>query len=307
MAAVSTVPMPTATHTSEKDASSAQSPSGFTAVNGPDSAPNGANIKSDSPQSTESTINVAGAWPSVRVSPRPSSRQPTPPPRPVESGPDETNGSPRESRPPTSHNSSPGAHKRKRSQSEEDENSSSSNSRYNLSPSRSNDPDPQHGHHDRYYGSAPPDGAARHNGHEEDGRRHPSQYSLGPNGTNGVNGHGSSHASPWHDRNHALPPGYHPNGHRLDSSDAQLAEALQRESHEQDTPIRTWHVPTRSEADSENGEGYGPYSQDGTPTGSGQPNPKRKRVFSNRTKTGCLTCRRRKKKCDEQHPQCKLV
>ncbi|KAL2263789.1 hypothetical protein VTK26DRAFT_5081 [Humicola hyalothermophila] len=31
---------------------------------------------------------------------------------------------------------------------------------------------------------------------------------------------------------------------------------------------------------------------------------KRKRNFSNRTKTGCLTCRRRKKKCDEQKPEC---
>ena len=33
---------------------------------------------------------------------------------------------------------------------------------------------------------------------------------------------------------------------------------------------------------------------------------KRKRNFSNRTKTGCLTCRKRKKKCDEQKPECKL-
>lgn len=33
---------------------------------------------------------------------------------------------------------------------------------------------------------------------------------------------------------------------------------------------------------------------------------KRKRNFSNRTKTGCLTCRRRKKKCDEAKPECKL-
>jgi len=31
---------------------------------------------------------------------------------------------------------------------------------------------------------------------------------------------------------------------------------------------------------------------------------KRKRVFSNRTKTGCITCRRRKKKCDEEKPEC---
>lgn len=31
---------------------------------------------------------------------------------------------------------------------------------------------------------------------------------------------------------------------------------------------------------------------------------KRKRNFSNRTKTGCMTCRRRKKKCDETRPKC---
>ncbi|KAL1881443.1 hypothetical protein VTK73DRAFT_3961 [Phialemonium thermophilum] len=31
---------------------------------------------------------------------------------------------------------------------------------------------------------------------------------------------------------------------------------------------------------------------------------KRKRNFSNRTKTGCLTCRKRKKKCDEGKPEC---
>jgi len=33
---------------------------------------------------------------------------------------------------------------------------------------------------------------------------------------------------------------------------------------------------------------------------------RRKRVFSNRTKTGCITCRRRKKKCDEGKPECQL-
>jgi hypothetical protein len=31
---------------------------------------------------------------------------------------------------------------------------------------------------------------------------------------------------------------------------------------------------------------------------------KRKRMFANRTKTGCGTCRRRKKKCDEAKPEC---
>jgi len=38
--------------------------------------------------------------------------------------------------------------------------------------------------------------------------------------------------------------------------------------------------------------------------GSQQGQGKRKRVFSNRTKTGCITCRRRKKKCDEGKPEC---
>jgi len=32
---------------------------------------------------------------------------------------------------------------------------------------------------------------------------------------------------------------------------------------------------------------------------------KRKRNFTNRTKTGCITCRNRKKKCDEGRPHCK--
>lgn len=63
----------------------------------------------------------------------------------------------------------------------------------------------------------------------------------------------------------------------------------------------TWDVPTRPERDSGDGEQYGHYGQDGTPTGSGQGNPKRKQVI---TKTGCMTCRRRKKICDEGQPQC---
>ena len=34
---------------------------------------------------------------------------------------------------------------------------------------------------------------------------------------------------------------------------------------------------------------------------------KRRRQFANRTKTGCGTCRRRKKKCDEAKPECMLT
>lgn len=36
----------------------------------------------------------------------------------------------------------------------------------------------------------------------------------------------------------------------------------------------------------------------------GGPHNKRRRCFSRRTKTGCYTCRRRKKKCDEAKPEC---
>ena len=35
--------------------------------------------------------------------------------------------------------------------------------------------------------------------------------------------------------------------------------------------------------------------------------PKRKRNFANRTKSGCMTCRKRKKKCDEGRPHCKFA
>ncbi|TDZ55061.1 putative maltose O-acetyltransferase [Colletotrichum trifolii] len=51
---------------------------------------------------------------------------------------------------------------------------------------------------------------------------------------------------------------------------------------------------------------YSPYTPTGGPRDpSLHSDPKkRKRNFSNRTKTGCMTCRRRKKKCDEQKPEC---
>lgn len=48
----------------------------------------------------------------------------------------------------------------------------------------------------------------------------------------------------------------------------------------------------------------GPFTPDRL-DGLSHDSKKRKRNFSNRTKTGCLTCRRRKKKCDEQKPECK--
>jgi hypothetical protein len=89
---------------------------------------------------------------------------------------------------------------------------------------------------------------------------------------------------------------------QFDPSDAHLADALQREAQGQERDIASRILPSQSIS-------IGPpnlsnYSSDRSPAAV-QVAPKRKRVFSNRTKTGCMTCRRRKKKCDEQHPACK--
>lgn len=73
-------------------------------------------------------------------------------------------------------------------------------------------------------------------------------------------------------------------------SDEQMAEHLRRATSQQDS----------------DGEGYsGQYTPEQRRDGLLQSDPKkRKRNFSNRTKTGCLTCRKRKKKCDEAKPEC---
>lgn len=98
----------------------------------------------------------------------------------------------------------------------------------------------------------------------------------------------------------------------LDSSDAQLAEALQRDVQGHDASQKNWPVNNnrQSEESGSVDQQFASYAQERPSQPSPatqQPGPKRKRVFSNRTKTGCMTCRRRKKKCDEQHPACTLL
>ncbi|KAB8213412.1 hypothetical protein BDV33DRAFT_62659 [Aspergillus novoparasiticus] len=94
---------------------------------------------------------------------------------------------------------------------------------------------------------------------------------------------------------------------QIDASDAQLAEALQREAQGHDVTHKNWTTVSRSiEGTTQNEQSSSSlagFSQE-RPQTAVQVAPKRKRVFSNRTKTGCMTCRRRKKKCDEQHPAC---
>ena len=93
----------------------------------------------------------------------------------------------------------------------------------------------------------------------------------------------------WHSRQYAQS---HIN------SDEQLGEVLQRSMDQQRDYDHT----------SPNDRSAGPYSAypNDQRELSAQSDPKkRKRNFSNRTKTGCMTCRRRKKKCDETRPECK--
>ena len=97
-----------------------------------------------------------------------------------------------------------------------------------------------------------------------------------------------------------------PAGHTA-HSDAQLAEALQRENQQLDSNRGT-STGGSLDDDEMNGQLHrgSDYGTDHTPTTGGSvDHRRRKRIFSNRTKTGCMTCRRRKKKCDEQKPDCR--
>lgn len=116
-----------------------------------------------------------------------------------------------------------------------------------------------------------------------------------------------------------------------DPSDAQMVEALQRDVQNDESGPKSWdsvqNGPMSEYSDATQAQvgnlvqnlasapdkqaiqpNIQPHtkSQNRTQTPpASQSGSKRKRVFSNRTKTGCMTCRRRKKKCDEQHPACK--
>ncbi|KAK7746474.1 hypothetical protein SLS53_002433 [Cytospora paraplurivora] len=78
-------------------------------------------------------------------------------------------------------------------------------------------------------------------------------------------------------------------------TDEQLGDALRRATEEYQS----------SPDGDDRSIGYGSYTPEQRRDGVIQSDAKkRKRNFSNRTKTGCLTCRKRKKKCDEAKPEC---
>lgn len=85
---------------------------------------------------------------------------------------------------------------------------------------------------------------------------------------------------------------------QIDDSNPQVTDALEREAQKQEPQTLHGNAPDFVSASF-------PSHASKQPEAAGQVAQKRKRVFSHRSKTGCMTCRRRKKKCDEQHPACK--
>ncbi|PON23506.1 hypothetical protein TGAM01_v207740 [Trichoderma gamsii] len=88
------------------------------------------------------------------------------------------------------------------------------------------------------------------------------------------------------------------------STDDQIGEALRRATSQMDHSDYTNTSPDGDDRSILYGSSYSDHRGDSIL----QHDPKkRKRNFSNRTKTGCLTCRKRKKKCDEQKPESSTI
>jgi white-opaque regulator 2 len=287
MSTVSTMTAMVGHHRPEKDSMSEQNASGFTAVNGRDPL---SNTSSGRPEVAGKAGNdsmdrrerhVGSQSTSRQHSPRPGKDAPT---RDMPNGNQQYSSSPEMETPA----STPG--KRKRSVTDDGRGSTDS-SHYDLSPPRRASGSPA-GHVDPRISRT------------QEADRSQVPYT---NGSKGVDSHSNrSHDTHWQTERQP-PPGYQTNGagHHMDTSDAQLAEALQRETHAQNSH-RGWGIGGRPE-DDDPADQYGAYGADRTSQGAVQAGPKRKRVFSNRTKTGCMTCRKRKKKCDEGHPYCELM
>lgn len=105
---------------------------------------------------------------------------------------------------------------------------------------------------------------------------------------------GAPEADIWHSRQYSS----HVN------SDEHLGEVLQRASQNMDSHQQSYGP--NSPGDDDRSPQYGRYDDGREMSASSDPK-KRKRNFSNRTKTGCMTCRRRKKKCDENRPECEFI
>ncbi|KKK12728.1 hypothetical protein P175DRAFT_0507214 [Aspergillus ochraceoroseus IBT 24754] len=279
-------------HDSEKESKIDHSPSRFTAVNGRDTVIAGAAAPIAPPSGTSSNGDhrePTEIWSrgSHDLSSRPEERM-------RENGNDQEDQSSQRSAslcPPSTSNRS----KRKRSESHDQEENSHTSYRALRSPSHL---EPEPGEH-----SVPPPSSNGIVGPQPDiESRNTSAHSRPDDAddsrTSSANPSWSEYDTQLINQSQRAP--------QIDASDAQLAEALQREAQGPEVTQKTWGTinrPVDAPVASEQPSPLSTFSQERSQA-TAQVAPKRKRVFSNRTKTGCMTCRRRKKKCDEQHPAC---
>ncbi|KAJ9368614.1 transcriptional regulator family: Fungal Specific TF [Paecilomyces variotii] len=301
MAAVAPTPVTNGTRESEKEHNAEHSPPRFTAVNGrdiPASATNGSTSSSNgtSHGNEERREVYEGGWATSGYN-TPMSRQDE---RPRDGGSAGHDQEDRQSQRSPSQGASTATNRNKRKRSESAERQVSPQNKHQ---GRSLPKSPVHRSDDQ--GDAQIQASSTNAGlpHPLPEAQNPSANYPRVESADEVPP--ASTGNPWQDYDSHLVSQAQRAQH-LDTSDAQLAEALQREAQGQDAPQKGWSTvsrPTEGSVDLDQ-RALSNYGQDRSPGAAVQVGPKRKRVFSNRTKTGCMTCRRRKKKCDEQHPAC---
>ncbi|KAM3072320.1 hypothetical protein ACMFMG_009130 [Clarireedia jacksonii] len=191
-----------------------------------------------------------------------------------------------------------GSHKRKRSSSM-DQGSSSANSYHSHALPNSTKATPTTATTDS--DAAREDGSARTKSHTESRDSYASDAQYRQFMSSNDTSRDPASNDMWHSRQQ-YPHHSHVN------SDEHIGEVLQRASQSMDAAKQhDYDRRTLSGDDDRSADSYSAYPQGGRELSaqSAQQDPKkRKRNFSNRTKTGCMTCRRRKKKCDETRPEC---
>ncbi|KAL4913467.1 hypothetical protein BDW62DRAFT_161393 [Aspergillus aurantiobrunneus] len=274
---------------SEKNSRTDHSPSRFTAVNGRDTLVAAPSLVG-SPNNGDSNREPAEAW--LRGGYGTSTHHEE---RPTGNG-DPSNDTD-EQQHSSSHSAPISSNRTKRKRSESDEQDGDSHAPYRgpTSPAQPTDGGAEH--------SSQPgtsNGILSSQSDNESKRTSPQAYAK-PN--EGANTRRSSTNASWHEYDAQL-LNQAQRAQQIDASDAQLAEALQQEAERPNVTPKSWDGVNRPvEGSISNEQTATPFPQNRAQNGV-QIAPKRKRVFSNRTKTGCMTCRRRKKKCDEQHPAC---
>lgn len=312
MSAVASATVVNGNHDANKDANPEHSPSRFTAVNGRDqvSPPSNNNNNNSGPSENHSTAaHNEEPPPNATTEGDRASRNSGTPSRQPEQSLETTNPTTQDPEPTyiasDGHTSNANRNKRKRSESDEHQTSPSSYQGHSVSRSPVSQPD--HKLDPQIHGAGPNGVTHVQSASEADMAARGARQSYSAHPERSVSVQSTGNTSTWDSydtqlNNHAQ-LGHQP----IDSSDAQLAEALQRDVQGPDHGAKNWStMPEGESIDSTRKLTYSHTPPQERPIGPVQVGPKRKRVFSNRTKTGCMTCRRRKKKCDEQHPSCKF-